>query len=195
MEVTDDRLLSRLKARDSRAFEEVLRRYQVRVYSLTRGLTGNDSDAESALRDTFLDVFKNIRSLREGSKLSTRIYRAALEISWRRLRRRGQEKPVGVEALLPIFDRRGRRVAVLPDWHPLVDGLLQDRGKAVLARAWIVTLPPEERAAFVLRDQEGLSSREVAATLGWKEAAVRSSLHRARLYLRERAKRHIYSGG
>src|SRR5207249_11450732 len=74
----DTALVSQLKAGRESAFEEVLRRYEKKVYSLVRGLTRNDADAQDALQETFLSVYKKIGSFNEASSLSTWIYRIAV---------------------------------------------------------------------------------------------------------------------
>jgi RNA polymerase sigma-70 factor (ECF subfamily) len=113
-----------------------------------------------------------------------------------RLRKRRQDdKNVSIDEYMPEFDETGHRVAVVPDWHPAVDQLLLDKELAGLLRGWIAELAPEYRTVFLLRDQEGLSNEEVAAVLKLTVAAVKSRLHRARIYLRERAKSYVYSRG
>jgi RNA polymerase sigma-70 factor (ECF subfamily) len=62
-----------------------------------------------------------------------------------------------------------------------------------MLRGWIAELHPDYRTVFLLRDQEELDNEQVAQVLGLSIAAVKSRLHRARLYLRERAKRYVYS--
>jgi RNA polymerase sigma-70 factor, ECF subfamily len=187
-------LVARLKRGDEAAFEEVLRRYEVKVYNLTRGLMRNEGDAEDAMQDTFISVFRNIGRFKGDSSLSTWIYRIAVNSALMRLRKRRQDdKTVPIEEYMPAFDETGHRVAVVPDWHPAVDKLLLDKELAGLLRGWIADLAPEYRTVFLLRDQEGLSNEEVATVLNLTVAAVKSRLHRARMYLRERAKRYVYS--
>jgi RNA polymerase sigma-70 factor (ECF subfamily) len=194
--LSDAQLVARLKGGDEPAFEEILRRYELKVYSLVRGLTRNEDDAQDALQDTFLSVFRSIGRFKEQSSLSTWIYRIAVNSALMKLRRRRQEdKVVSLDEFMPAFDETGHRVAVVPDWHPAVDQLLLNKELGGLLRKWIGELPPEYRTVFLLRDQEGLDNEEVAAVLKLSVAAVKSRLHRARVYLRERAKRYVYSGG
>jgi len=195
--VPDDRqLVARLRSGDEAAYEEVLRRYEVKVYNLTRGMTRNDDDAQDAMQDTFLSVFKNIGRFKGDSSLSTWIYRIAVNSALMKLRkRRRDDRNVSIDEYMPDFDDTGHRVAVVPDWHPAVDKMLLDKELAGMLRGWIAELAPEYRSVFLLRDQEGLSNEEVATVLKLSVAAVKSRLHRARLYLRERAKSYVYAGG
>jgi RNA polymerase sigma-70 factor (ECF subfamily) len=183
-----------LKAGEEAAFEELLRRYELKVYNLVRGLTRNDDDAQDALQDAFLSVFKNIGRFKEESSLSTWVYRIALNAALMKIRkRRKDEKTVAIDEYMPSFDEDGHRVAVVPDWHPAVDQVLINQELGNLLRAWIAELPVEYRTVLVLRDQEGLDNEEVAALLGLSVPAVKSRLHRARIYLRERAKKYVYA--
>lgn len=189
------RLLTRLKAGDRSALAEILARYEGRVFSLVRGLTADESAAQDALQEAFLSVLSGMDTGTGEAGLSARVYRAAVRAALRKGGGRGKggtKRPAA--ELQPVFDGRGHRVAAVPDWHPLVDRLLQDGGRDGPLRAWIAGLEPLERAALVLRDQEWLDIDEVARVLERDAQEVRSSLHRARLCLRERAKRHVYSG-
>jgi len=189
-------LVERLRRGDEAAFEEVLRRYELKVYNLTRGMVRNDEDAQDAMQETFLSVFKNIGRFKGDSSLSTWIYRIAVNSALMKLRKRRQDdKTVSIDEYMPAFDETGHRVAVVPDWHPSVDQTLLNKELAGLLRGWIGELAPEYRTVFLLRDQEGLSNEEVAAVLKLSVAAVKSRLHRARIYLRERAKKYVYARG
>jgi RNA polymerase sigma-70 factor, ECF subfamily len=194
--VSERALVARLKAGDEAAFEEILRRYELKVFNLTRGLMRNDDDAQDALQDAFLSVFRNIGRFKGDSSLSTWIYRIAVNAALMKMRkRRHEQKHVTIEEYMPEFDDTGHRVAVVPDWHPAVDQLLLNKELGGLLRTWIAELSPEYRTVFLLRDQEELDNEQVAEILGLSIAAVKSRLHRARMYLRERAKRYVYGGG
>ena len=191
--LSDRQLVARLRSGEEAAFEEILRRYEVKVYSLARGLTHNEDDARDALQDTFLSVFKNFGRFKEESSLSTWIYRIAVNAALMKIRKRRQDdKTVPIDEYMPSFDETGHRVAVVPDWHPAVDQLLLNKELGELLREWIGELAPEYRTVFLLRDQEGLSNEEVGAVLKLSVPAVKSRLHRARIYLRERAKGYVY---
>jgi len=191
---SEAQLVTSLKKGDPEAFEKIVRRYERKVFSLARSLTRNDSDAEDALQETFLSVFKKIRTFKEESRLSTWIYRIAANAALMKVRsRRGRdEKTVSIDDYMPEFDEGGHRVATVPDWPPRGDDLLIRRELAAFLRDSIRCLEPEYRTVFILRDQEDLSNEEVAKILRLSVPAVKSRLHRARLFLRERIKRYWY---
>jgi len=187
----DTTLVSQLKAGRESAFEEVLRRYEKKVYSLVRGLTRNDSDAQDALQETFLSVYRKIGTFKEASSLSTWIYRIAVNAALMTIRRRKRhDRTVSIDEHLPEFDGAGHRVMALPDWSPDAAAILLNKELSQYLRESIQALEPGYRTVFILRDQEGLSNEEVAAILKLSVPAVKSRLHRARLFLRERIKEY-----
>jgi RNA polymerase sigma-70 factor (ECF subfamily) len=187
---TDAELVPLLKAGEPAAFEEILRRYEGKVFSLVRGLTRNDSDAQDALQDTFLSVYQKIGSFKGESSLSTWIYRVAVNAALMKIRKRKQDdRTVPIDEYLPAFDGAGHVVA-LPDGAPLADQVLLNKELAGYLKESIQALPPDDRAIVILRDQEGMSNEEVAAVMGLSVPAIKSRLHRARLYLRARLSRY-----
>jgi RNA polymerase sigma-70 factor (ECF subfamily) len=194
--LSDRQLTARLKQGEEAAYEELLRRYQLKIYSLARGLTRNEQDARDAMQDAFVSVLKHVRRFRGDSSLSTWIYRIAVNAALMKVRgRRRDHGATPVDASMPTFDATGHRVAALPDWHPSADQVLLNKELGGLLRRWIAELPPDHRSVLVLRDQEGLSNEEVAAITRLSIPAVKSRLHRARIFLRERAKGYVHAAG
>ncbi|HXH28591.1 MAG TPA: sigma-70 family RNA polymerase sigma factor [Candidatus Polarisedimenticolia bacterium] len=191
---SDADLVADLKAGSEDAFEEILRRYEAKVYGLVRSLTGDEGDAQDALQETFLSVYRNIRRFRERSALSTWIYRIATNAALMRLRRRRRdERIVSIEDYLPKFESTGRLSAESAAWPTRGDELLRRKEIATQIREAIAALAPAYRSVFVLRDQEGLGTEDVSSVLGISVPTVKSRLHRARLFLRERLK-EIWGG-
>jgi len=185
-EATDETLVARAVAGDELAFEDLVRRYQARAYRLAARLTGNDGDAQDALQETFLQLYRNLGSFRGEARFSTWLFRiatnAALGVRRTRARRPGEP----LDAFLPRFDADGRH-ARTPDQLQVAaraDELLDQRQLAAKAREGIERLPDAYREAFVLRDLEELETAEVAAILELEPGAVRQRVHRARLMLR-----------
>ena len=193
-QMTDAELVTFLQNGDASAFDEIVRRYEHKVFSLARSLTHNESDAQDALQETFLSVFKKIRSFRQQAGLSTWIYRIAVNAALMNVRRRRRRDAANVsyDDYMPKFDDTGHRLTVVPDWPARGDDVLMRKELAAFLRESIRALDPEHRTVFVLRDQEGLSNEEVAEILKLTVPAVKSRLHRARLFLRERVKRFWY---
>jgi RNA polymerase sigma-70 factor (ECF subfamily) len=142
------------------------------------------SEAEDVVQEAFLSAFKGIDRFDGRSTLSTWLYRIAFNAAMMRLRRRRPEF-VSVETSdetegdLPIPE-------ALVDWCLLPEQeLVRAEAREEMERA-IGELPPKLRAVFVMRELEELSTEETAQALGLSEQAVKTRLHRARLFLRER---------
>src|SRR5437867_9170368 len=191
----EGRLVARLKQADHAAFEEIVEQYEAKVYGLARGLTRNDEDAQDAVQETFLSVFKNGKSFKGDSSLATWIYRITVNAALMKMRRRKHDdRTVPIDEAMPAFDEDGHRVATLPDWHPRADEMLLNKEMGGYLRHAIAELEAEYRAVLIMRDEQVLCHEDAAAVLGLSVAAVKSRLHRARIFVRERIKLYMLQG-
>jgi RNA polymerase sigma-70 factor, ECF subfamily len=185
-ETSDEALAAGAAAGDEPAFEELVVRYQARVFRLARRLTGNDGDGQDALQETFLQVYRNLASFRGDARFSTWLYRIATNAALMLRRGRDRRPAESLEAYLPRFDADGAHAATPAELQAPghADDLIDRQLLAEKVRAGIERLPDLYREAFVLRDLEELPTSEVAEVLGLEPAAVRQRVHRARLMLR-----------
>ncbi len=186
VETSDETLAARAAAGDERAFEEIVARYQARVFRLACRLTGSHADAADALQETFLQVYRRLDSFRNESRFSTWLYRVATNAALMQRRARARRPGESLEAFLPRFDASGRH-APTPDALRVAaraEDLLDRRVLVGKAQEGIERLPDLLREAFVLRDLEEMPTAEVAEALGVEPATVRQRVHRARLMLR-----------
>jgi RNA polymerase sigma-70 factor (ECF subfamily) len=185
-EPSDEALAALAAAGDACAFEEIVARYQARVYRLACRLTGGEDDAPDVLQETFLQLHRGLGSFRGESRFGTWLYRIAVNAALMQRRSRARRPAESLEAFLPRFDADGRHLATPAELQVAAraEELLDRRALAEKARAGVARLPESYREAFVLRDLEELSTAEVAEVLGLEPAAVRQRVHRARLMLR-----------
>ncbi|HET7293225.1 MAG TPA: sigma-70 family RNA polymerase sigma factor [Vicinamibacteria bacterium] len=185
-ETSDETLAARAAAGDEPAFEEILARYEARVFRLACRLTGDESEARDALQETFLRVYRGLASFRGEARFSTWLYRVATNSSLMLRRARSRRPAESLESFLPRFDADGLHDATPAELQVAAraEELLDRRLLAERARAGIDRLPDLYREAFVLRDLEEMSTAEVAQVLGVDVATVRQRVHRARLMLR-----------
>lgn len=183
---SDKELVHRLKeSGDLAAFEELVNRYEAKVYHLALRLTGNREDAEEVLQDTFLQVYEKIRTFREEAAFSSWLYRVTANFAYMKLRRRRSRPQVSFEDVMPYFEG-GHLAEQITDWSGRPDDeAVRAEAQRIILEA-IDELPPKNRTVFVLREMEGLSNAEVAEVLGITVPAVKSRLHWARLFLRKR---------
>ena len=182
---SDETLAARAAAGDDHAFEQIVARYEARLFRLACRLT-SDTDAPDVLQETFLQVYRSLPSFRGESRFGTWIYRIATNAALMLRRVRARRPAESLDAFVPRFDERGVH-AELPAQLQVAsraDELLDQQTLAEKARAGIARLPDLYRDAFVLRDLEEMSSAEVAQVLGIDPAAVRQRVHRARMMLR-----------
>jgi RNA polymerase sigma-70 factor (ECF subfamily) len=182
---SDEALAARAAAGDGHAFEEIVARYEARVFRLACRLT-SETDAPDVLQETFLQVYRHLPSFRGESQLGTWLYRIATNAALMLRRTRARRPVESLDAFMPRFDERGVH-AELPAQLQIAaraDELIDRQVLADKARAGIARLPDLYRDAFVLRDLEEMSTTDVAQVLGVEPATVRQRVHRARLMLR-----------
>jgi len=184
---SDLALVARARAGDSMAFDTLVERHQGKVYGLALRLSGNPSDAEEILQDTFLQVYRNLHQFREEAKFSTWLYRVATNSALMHGRTRRRHRAEPLEGYLPRFDETGGFAdGTAADFERAAraDELLERKELAQRALEAVDQLSELYKTVFVLRDIEGLSTEETAEVLGVDPGAVRTRLHRARLMLR-----------
>jgi RNA polymerase sigma-70 factor, ECF subfamily len=181
------RFITRLVARDESAFNALVRTYERRVFALIVRMIGSRAEAEDLAQEVFVQVFKAIGSFRGESKLSTWIYRIAINLSknrskYLRVRHASQQEQLeSLEERLPQMD--AGRPNVGPIDRP--DELAAGRQLEHIVQEAILNLEPTFRECLVLRDIEDLSYGEIGAITGLPEGTVKSRIHRARAQLKE----------
>lgn len=170
-------ILERAIAGDSRAFEQILRLYERRVLMLSWRLLGNMEDAQDSTQEVFLRAFRYLHRVDVSKPVEAWLVRITVNVcrDFGKHRRR---------RLILATEFTGPRVA---NDTPHSD-LESDEQKKMLREA-IASLPLKERAAFVLRDIEGLPTSEVAGILNSSETTVRSQICIARVKIRKAVER------
>lgn len=153
---------------EQEAFAELVRRHQRRAYTVARAIVLNHEDAEDAVQDAFLHVFRALHRFLPDQAFGAWLHRivanAALDVTRRRKVRDADELPETVAS--PFRD-------------PAEGGELRERLQTALE-----TLPTRQRSVLVLHDVEGFRHAEIGGMLGIPEGTARSDLHYARAQLR-----------
>jgi RNA polymerase sigma-70 factor (ECF subfamily) len=179
----DSELVARAKAGDRDAFGELVERHESKVYGLCLKMLGNAEDAEDVLQEVFIKAYEALPRFREEARFSTWVYRITTNACLMRLRK----KKLDTVSLDRPMETGGEEISrEVVDWStdPSL-GLMNEELSGVLSQH-INELMPDNRIVFVLRDIHGLSTDDTANILGLSVPAVKSRLHRARLFLRER---------
>jgi RNA polymerase sigma-70 factor (ECF subfamily) len=184
-ETPDQQLHRDLLAQAPGAVETLVHRYGVKIYRLAFRITGKPEDAQEVSQDVLWAIVRKIGTFKGESALGSWIYRITANAAYEKLRSRRGKDEVSWEALVPTFDGDGHLLDPGRDWTLAEDPALQAEARQRLREA-IESLPADYRTAFVLHDMEGLSNPEIAEALGVSLPAVKSRVHRSRLFLRQR---------
>jgi len=165
---------------DLATFERIMTQCERRVLRIALRLLNNPQDAQDAAQEVFLRLYKHLDRLDETRGYEPWLFRVTVNVC--RDIARSRRRTIGLEdvAELPLDP-----ASPLPDAY---QDLARAQQREVVRRG-LSCLGEKERAAIVLRDVEGLSTREVAGILGTSEATVRSQICTARLKLRDFAGR------
>lgn len=190
----DADLVQSLRRDDAGAATTLVERYGDRVYRLARRITGSNEDAEEVAQDALWTAARKIQTFKGDSAFGSWLYRITANAAYMKLRsRRAKANEIALEDVLPAFDGDGRHFEPMDDWSTRVDDqTLQGELRDVLESA-IAGLPPDYRTALVMHDLEGLSNPDIAEALGISLPAVKSRVHRSRLFLRQRLAEYMKS--
>jgi len=180
----NDFSLEALRSGDRAEFARLVDAYYALIYRLALRMLDNAQDAEDVLQETFIKAYKHLKDFDGRSSLSTWLYRIATNEALMLIRRRKPEA-------LSIDEPSETGVGEEPEPKEIVDWcclpeetFISAEANAHLDRA-VEKLPPTLRMVFILRDIQGLSTRETSEALNLSEMAVKTRLSRARLRLRE----------
>jgi RNA polymerase sigma-70 factor (ECF subfamily) len=185
----EEQFLERLRAGEAAAFNRLVEERHGDIYALLYRLTEDPEEARDLTQETFLQAFRHLASFRGDADLRTWLYRIAVNQArnrWRWWKRRRRDRTVSLDA--PMSEEMDT---------PLSAGLAGDerldperqtlaRERELALHAALQTLSRPYREVIVLRDIEGLSYEEVAATLDLNVGTVKSRLNRGRTELRRR---------
>ncbi|CAB5079148.1 hypothetical protein D3OALGA1CA_4318 [Olavius algarvensis associated proteobacterium Delta 3] len=172
-------------------FEELVNRYERRIFNFGMRMCGNVPDAEDMVQDTFLNVFKYLKSFRYETKFKNWVYRIASSacIKKRRKSKFAPDKELSLDELVP--GKNGGIPREIPDWASVpLDQLLNEELSSRIKEE-ILTLPDKYRMVLLLRDIEGFSTAETAEILELTTSNVKVRLHRARMFLRDKLKQYF----
>jgi RNA polymerase sigma-70 factor (ECF subfamily) len=169
-------------------FNELVKRYEQKLYNFSLRMCHDHSDAEDMVQDTFLNVFKYLKNFRYETKFKNWLYKVAAStcIKNKRKSKFAPERELSLDEFRPGDETAAAEK--VPEWALMpLDKLLNEELSSVIHQA-IISIPRKYRMVIVLRDIEGFSTAETAQILNLSPANVKVRLHRARLYLRDKLK-------
>jgi RNA polymerase sigma-70 factor (ECF subfamily) len=178
---------------DARAFSELVRRYEGKIFRLAQHVTQNREDAEDVLQETFMKAYEHLDQFQGNSKFYTWIVRIAVNQALMKLRRRKTDRSVSLDETIDTGEDTVVREIAAWDEDPEDRYSREELGK--ILNTAVQSLDPPYRSVFQLRDIDELSTEETADALGLSVPAVKSRLLRARLQLREKLTRYFKRKG
>ena len=173
----EEKLIARVLAGDTDAFEPLVEENQTKVYHLALRLLGNEADAADAAQDAMIRAYTSLASFRGESRFSVWLYRLTNNVCLDMLRKRKRQTAVPLQA----EDDQGEETELdIPDETFSPERLAEKAEDARAVREAIAALPEDLRRILTLREIGGLSYEELAAELGLEPGTVRSRLNRAR---------------
>lgn len=183
--------VARLKARDETAFNELVELYQRRVFALVFRMLNRRAEAEEVTQEAFVQVFRAIHRFRGDSKLSTWLFRVAVNLCKNRMKYNARRASAGQQDLDSVADHTPLSAAegVSVGRVDRPDELAEGKQLEQIVKVAIGQLEPDFRQLIILRDVEDLTYEEIVAVTGLARGTVKSRIHRGRAQLRARVER------
>jgi RNA polymerase sigma-70 factor (ECF subfamily) len=194
IEIDDEAaIVAQARLGDAKAFTDLLRRYEGKIFRLAQHITQNREDAEDVLQEAFLKAYEHLDQFQGQSKFYTWIVRIAVNQALMKLRKRKSDRSVSLDETIDTGEDTVAREIAAWDENP-EQQYSREEINEILSSA-IDGLAPIYRAVFVLRDVDDLSTEETAEALELSVPAVKSRLLRARLQLRDKLTRYFKRKG
>ncbi len=173
----DEEVVRRVRAGELALFEVLMRRYNQRLYRVTRSILRDEAEVEDVMQQAYVNAYLHLGQFAGRARFATWLTRIAVHEALARVRRRGRTKEV---VMSDTGETEAAVASVRPD--PEQEALAGELRR--LLETALDALPRPARTVFVLREVEGLSTADAAASLGVSEDVVKTRLSRARAQLR-----------
>lgn len=178
-------LITRMTEGDEAAFDELYHSYSGKLYRMAYFITGNRSDSEDILQETFVKCFLHRKELKQPERFESWLYQILVRTAWRSEKRRKGKRELSFDGILDNEEDTGMAERIQRDGkaEPL-EQILKAEMSSELWKA-VNRLGMKHRTVVLLYYYNDLSTKEIAAMTGTLEGTVKSRLHKARLLPRE----------
>jgi len=183
LRVTEEEIIRGLQSGDEKVFREVVDRYQTQVFRTCMGMLHHREDAEDIAQEVFVEVYRSVKNFRTDSKLSTWIYRIAINKSLNHLRKRSRSR--WLQPFEMLFNGKSEET-VYGSGESMPHAALEKKQRMQKLHAAIDALPERQKTVFLLNKFEELSYQEIAEVTGQTISSVESLLHRAKVNLQKK---------
>lgn len=181
-------LIQKIRKGDQIAFEQLIEKYETKVFHLAMRFTKNEEDAEEVLQDVFMTLHRKLELFQGKSAFSSWLYRIVVNAAFMKLRKRRQQPAILLEDLAPHTRQKALDGESSRGNH--VEQFTQNEELKNVLLSAVNRLPEQYRSVFVMRDVNGFSNQETSEVLGLSVPAIKSRLHRSRLMLRKKLIRY-----
>lgn len=179
-------LLERCKNGDIRAFDELVQRFQKRVFNFAYGIAGNQDDASDITQEAFVRVFNSIQTFRGDANFTTWIYRIVTNVYLDERKKSKSHRLVSLDDFIDLDENSVSRQ--IEDELPQPDEVAESKERNLAVRRAVNSLPDYQRIIVTLYHLHDRSYEEIAEILHLPIGTVKSRLNRARLALAEKLK-------
>jgi len=190
------RLLNDIEKNKPKATDRFLEEIQQSVLSFGMKVCGGHvEDAEDTMQEVLIQFFRGARRLKfnDPRALTVWLYRVAKNACLMS-RRKGKYEPrdvLSLDKLMPRNVNVEEHTLDIPDWSRVPDGVILEKENRHIIHEALLQIPLDYRLVLVLRDMEGLSTKEVSKVLRISETNVKVRLHRARLFVRNELSKYM----
>lgn len=180
MQLSDEQLVSRFKEGSMEAFEELVRRYETKIYNLVYRFMGNHADAGDLAQEAFIRAYRALSKFRGESSFSTWIYKVTANVCRDELRKQRRKKNISLDEL-----EGGQREIAVADTSSLPEETFERRELQNRIQVYLNQLSEDHRLILLMREMQDMSYEEISEVMQCSMGTVKSRLSRARTALKK----------
>lgn len=181
----DIELVAQALQGNENGFEQLVKRYQDKVYTLCYRYSGNNEDACDLAQEAFIKAYRSLATFQGSSRFGTWLYRITTNVCLDEIRRR--KRRIQAQSLdQPVEGMDSEMAKIVLDEAPPVDDLYEQKEQSQYIQSLLMQMKPEHRMVLLLKDIMGFSYEEIAQMLNISSGSVKSRLSRARDLLRRK---------
>jgi RNA polymerase sigma-70 factor (ECF subfamily) len=177
--MTDLELINRIIEGDHIGFNQLIRKWEKKIYNFVLRYLGNKELAFDVTQNTFLKAYRNIKKLRDSTRFSPWIYQIASNLCRDELKRMNKRKIVSMDLIQENSEKNGNHLPIQfiesANKHP--DARLNKKQIAIMVQKALRELPEEQRVVIIMKEYQGLKFREIAEALNEPVSTVKSRLY------------------
>ena len=183
--MTETEIIQKLQQGNEQAFKQLVENYQKLVVNTCFGMVHNTEDAEDIAQEVFIEVFRSIQNFRADSKISTWLYRIAVNRSLNFIRDNKRKKwHHSIKDVMTGKTSQSSKINHINNETPATE--LENMQRAKILHEAIDSLPENQKTAFTLNKYEDLSYKEISEVMNLSVSSVESLIHRAKIKLQKK---------